>query len=295
MLHNVLPRQLPSVGRERVDAALADRGHRPIAGRRPVGRRVAGAVGRARGRSTRCARGRAPRSISSLAVGPRGRDGYHELDRSSCGSAWPTSWPSRLATAAASDALTVTGLPDCPVEGNLVLRALAAAPCATRSGRSCRRSPPTWTSASRWPPVWAAAVPTPPRPSTARSRLGRRPVARRARRAGARLGADVPFFAHDRAPRSSAGIGERLEPLAASGNPGLPLVTPASASRRPQVFARFDELDPAKPARPSTTCGRPTLPTSPSRRPDLRDANDLWPAAVAVGGRARGCGTSWSA
>ena len=93
------------------------------------------------------------------------------------------------------------------------------------------------------------------------------------------LGADVPFFARDVPAALVEGRGERVAPIAGPAELGVLLVTPPFALSTAAVFARFDDLGAA--ARRSAP-----VEVDPSalveQAATLRDANDLWPAAVAL-------------
>ena len=244
----------------------------------------------------------------TLAVTGRRADGYHELasvflrvglsDRLALDAVAATEM-------APGDRLVVDDDPDCPIEGNLVLRAAAAvrAELARRAG--------TWSPGPRGSGAGSAAP-------ALRFRLRKRiPIgaglaggssdaaaalemsatalglelapAERSRLA-ARLGADAPFFVGGHAAALVTGIGEQLEPLPAPrSDPCLLLVTPAVRLATRDVFAAYDAL----PRRPSSAATLTAELAASLHRgleaaqlaalaTELRDANDLWPAAVAV-------------
>ena len=92
------------------------------------------------------------------------------------------------------------------------------------------------------------------------------------------LGADVPFFARNVDAALVTGRGEQVERLKRNADPGVLLVTPPIAMSTATVFARFDER--AKPVR-----RRPQMPDFvylAEQSASLRDANDLWPAALSL-------------
>ncbi len=62
----------------------------------------------------------------TLSVGPRGGDGFHSLRSIFLRVGLADELTVALADGLGSDVLTVAGLPGCPVDGNLVLRAFAA-------------------------------------------------------------------------------------------------------------------------------------------------------------------------
>jgi len=93
------------------------------------------------------------------------------------------------------------------------------------------------------------------------------------------LGADVPFFASGAAAAVVTGRGEDIEPLPVNGSPGILLVTPPISLSTAAVFARFDELGAGGHRRRASAIDFARLP---GQSADLRDANDLWPAAVSL-------------
>ena len=110
--------------------------------------------------------------------------------------------------------------------------------------------------------------------------------------AAGRVGADVPFFTAGHAAALVSGVGEIVEPLPEAWPPaGLLLVTPADRLATAAVFAAYDRGAP--PAGASTaTAVEPVERLADALRggldgaalamlaADLRDANDLWPAAT---------------
>ncbi len=108
----------------------------------------------------------------------------------------------------------------------------------------------------------------------------------------AQLGADVPFFAAGHRAALVSGVGERIEPLPPpSDGVGILLVTPPITLSTAAVYAAFDSLD-------RSTSGTEEVPdalarsfreglsgrdlASPRWIDRLADANDLWPAVLAV-------------
>ena len=247
---------------------------------------------------------RAPRGQGqpALAVTGRRADGYHEL-----ASVFLRIGLSDRADARrrrrdgdrATDRLLIEGDPDCPVEGNLVLRAAARARRAGPTGRAssgrCRsgwpddpRAPFGCASASRWAAGSAAAAATRRR----RSAGGRGPGASSATlsgwRLGAGLGADVPFFVGGHPAALVTGIGERIAAAAAPrGDPGAAARHAAVRLATADVFAAFDRLPPRsvvrgrRDRRAGASLRRVSTVPAGGLAPELRDANDLWPAAVA--------------
>jgi 4-diphosphocytidyl-2-C-methyl-D-erythritol kinase len=106
-----------------------------------------------------------------------------------------------------------------------------------------------------------------------------------------RLGSDVPFFASALRFALVRGRGESVVSL---GSPSAPLgvltITPAAPLPTPDVFAAlgFIRERPSSPARRATAALADLVATGAdptaivALAPELRDANDLWPAAVKV-------------
>jgi 4-diphosphocytidyl-2-C-methyl-D-erythritol kinase len=187
-----------------------------------------------------------------------------------------------------ADVLTVLDDPDCPVDGNLVLRAAALVreltgaplpplaltlrkdvPVAAGLGGGSSDASAAFALACR---AWGVGVDPPPDV------------------VAARLGADVPFFRSGAGAAEVAGIGASVSPLPApAGGIGLLLVTPRSRLSTARVFDAFDQLEPP---------GDTALHTHQALAAALGDglsgtdlvawsdrlagANDLWPAAAAV-------------
>jgi len=226
-----------------------------------------------------------------LTVTARRPDGFHELrsvflrlelaDEVTLGE-----------TTAAHDTLVVEGDPECPIEGNLTLRAVAgfraaaSVPVPSHAVRLRKRIPMEAGLAGGSSD--AAAV--------LRLLEGRYPGAlddaRRAQVAG-RLGADVPFFMAAVGAGLVSGTGERVEPLPPPIAPlGVLLVRPAVGLATARVFDAWDALHPdadpmdAGPSVVDELAAELRAGASPATLlglvARLRDANDLWPAAVAV-------------
>jgi 4-diphosphocytidyl-2-C-methyl-D-erythritol kinase len=106
----------------------------------------------------------------------------------------------------------------------------------------------------------------------------------------ARLGSDVPFFASGAEAALVSGRGEAVTELPAPlGDIGVLLVTPPWRLSTPAVFAAFDErpqpsgvISEATDALADALVSGVTGEALATRTRDLRDANDLWPAAVAL-------------
>ena len=105
-----------------------------------------------------------------------------------------------------------------------------------------------------------------------------------------RLGADVPFFAGGYGAALVEGVGERVRQLPAPVPPaGVLLVTPATRLATATVFDAFDRLPRTSISatdaveRLARAMGAGLTGEALAMLGDgLRDANDLWPAAVSV-------------
>ena len=198
----------------------------------------------------------------TLSVGPRGADGYHPVEshflRVGLSDELVVAWADQGA-----DTLTITGLPGCPVEGNLVLRAFAAVRRAV--GQDL---PPLAAHLDKRIPMGAglgggssdaaAAIEA----AEVMWSVGLAPQVRA--EIELELGADVPFFARGGESALVSGRGERINQVPApSGVAAVLLVTPPFGLSTAQVYARFDELTPCA----ETTRAEP---------------NDLWPAAASL-------------
>ena len=240
-------------------------------------------------------RGRAPAKINlGLAVTGARPDGYHELTsiflRLDLADTLMVT-PSRPGL---PDTLRISGDPDCPVEDNLVLRALAALRAALPGGAAL---PGLAITLDKRIPMGGGLAGGSTDAATA-LRLAARAWAVPASATelltlGARLGADVPFFVAGHAAALVTGIGERVAPLPAlRARVGVLLVTPGFGMATPAVFGAFDRLG----AHPSGSVRlimslaarwRAGLdgPALAAQAPALRDANDLWPAVTALAPR----------
>jgi len=244
-------------------------------------------------------RAAAPAKVNlTLAVSQRRPDGYHDLstilvrlalaDRLT---ARPTGDAPTLAGGA--DRLGVSGLPAGPAADNLVLRAAAA--LRAHVGRA---QPPLEFRLAKVVPVAAglgggssdaaAALAVASRAwGIALDRASRLRVA-------AMVGSDVPFFALGAAAAWATGRGERLAALPApAGAPACVLAVPREGVATAAVFEAFDRLRPgrgdarerAEAATQRLVSGlRTGLPADElvGRAAELRDANDLWAALVAL-------------
>lgn len=211
----------------------------------------------------------------TLAVGPRGADGYHSIESLILRVGLSDELIVAFAESGA-DTLTVTGLPGCPVEGNLVLRAFGAV-----RRRLGHEMPPLVAHLDKRIPMAAglgggssdaaAAIEA----AEVMWGVGLSPQVRA--EIELELGADVPFFARGGAAARVSGRGESVERVSVPADEiGVLLVTPPFGLSTAQVFARFDELDPP-PIVPSVD-----LATALGDPAALHEANDLWPAAASL-------------
>lgn len=211
----------------------------------------------------------------TLSVGPRVADGYHAIESLIV----RVGLSDELIVAFADrgpDTLTVTGLPGCPVEGNLVLRALG-----TVRRRLGHEMPPLVAQLDKRIPMAAglgggssdaaAAIEA----AEVMWGVGLAPQVRA--EIELELGADVPFFARGGDAARVTGRGESVERLSVPASDiGVLLLTPPFGLSTAHVFARFDELGPPQSA-PSVD-----LATALGDPAALHDANDLWPAAASL-------------
>ena len=214
----------------------------------------------------------------TLSVGPRGRDGYHPLTSAFLRIGLADDLTVAFGDNEGGDVLTVSGLPGCEVDGNLVLRAFAAV--RNVMGQDL---PQLVAHLNKRIPIAAGLGGGSADAATAVDcalqmwGVGLAPDV--LDRVALELGADVPFFANNLDAAVVSGRGEKLEPLTIEGHPGLLLVTPRIAMSTAAVFAEFDRIK-AKPER-----RRPQMPDFAylaEQSASLRDANDLWPAALAL-------------
>lgn len=211
----------------------------------------------------------------TLSVGSRGPDGYHSIESLILRVGLSDELVVAFAESGA-DALTVTGLPGCPVDGNLVLRAFGA----VRRRLGHEMAPLVAHLEKRIPMAAglgggsadaAAAI----QAAEVMWGVGLSPQVRA--EIELELGADVPFFARGGDAARVSGRGENVERLFAPASDfGVLLVTPPFGLNTAQVFARFDELDATK--RPASV----ELAEALANPAALREANDLWPAAASL-------------
>lgn len=214
----------------------------------------------------------------TLRVSPRGRDGFHALESVFLRVGLSDELDLALAQGRDRDALSVSGLPGAPIDGNLVLRAFAltrralGADLPTLVAHLDKRIPVA-AGLGGGSSDAAAAV----RCALQMSGAGLAPDRRAA--VAQELGSDVPFFASRAAVARVRGRGELVEPIEADlGELGLLLVTPPIALSTSAVFAYFDDLD----ERSGYEVPTPDLGDLADSLDSLRDANDLWRAAASL-------------
>lgn len=224
----------------------------------------------------------------TLEVGVRGEDGYHELRSVFLRIGLADSLTVARADAGEPDSLTITGLPGCPVEGNLVLRALdllrrTVDPGLPGLAAALDKQVPMGAGLGGGSSDGAAALAL----AAAEWDIGQSPVQRLA--LALALGSDVPFFATGAAAALVEGRGDRVSSLPApTGEVGLLLAVSSTALSTAEVFARHDDLA-AEPAAHSATDSLATAFERGLSGADLadlaeglRDANDLWHAATSL-------------
>lgn len=224
----------------------------------------------------------------TLAVGPRGADGYHSLRSVFVA----LELADRLTVAPGDgerDTLEIAGLPGCPVEGNLVLRAFdalqaaAAVPLPPLAARLEKRIP-IGAGLGGGSSDGASALAL----AAAGWGIGISPAERA--RLALTLGSDVPFFVAGHGAALVEGRGEKITPLPdLAGDGGIVLCLGSEQLATAAVYRRFDELAGSDGAAGEATdalaaalragLGSAGLAAQAER---LRDANDLWPAAASL-------------
>ena len=196
----------------------------------------------------------------TLAVGERGRDGYHPITSTFLRIGLADELIVAFGNHEGADVLTVSGLPGAASDGNLVLRAFAAVRRALGQDM-----PPVVAHLDKRIPVGAGlgggSADAASAVDCALQMWGAGLSPQRLAEVALELGADVPFFAHNVDAALVSGRGEHVHPVAVPDDTALLLVTPPIAISTADVYARFDEI------------GAPSDPD---------EANDLWPAAVSV-------------
>jgi 4-diphosphocytidyl-2-C-methyl-D-erythritol kinase len=192
-----------------------------------------------------------------------------------------------------SDALIVAGDPDCPAEGNLALRAAAAFRAHARGSevgpldiRLHKRIPMEAGLGGGSSDAAAVLRLLAHRHEGALADEQRVPLARS-------LGADVPFFLDAAGAALVSGVGEAIEPLPPPiESVGVLLARPRVGLSTGRVFGAWDALHDDGSDRDTRPAAIDLLATelragaTPATivglAPMLRDANDLWSAAVVV-------------
>lgn len=234
---------------------------------------------------------RAPAKVNlGLAITGRRPDGYHELRSVFLRIGLSDRLEATVAKGAAADRLTVIGDDDCPVDGNIVLRALRLLRESVPAGAELpalelhlEKRVPTAAGLGGGSSDGAAAL-------GLAANLWSIDLADHERnRLAALLGADVPFFAGSHPAALVTGVGNHLEPLPpVAGELCVLLVTPVERLSTAEVFAAFDRLGASSSSgyvvdELALTFQRgldaPGLAAFADR---LHDANDLWPAAVSL-------------
>ena len=228
-----------------------------------------------------------------LAVTGRRADGYHELRSvflriglcDSLGAERILEGP---------DALTVRGDPECPIDGNLVLKAAAAVRSAAPPPPLDDRPVP-WLSFTldKHIPLRAGLGGGSSDAAAALDLVENlTPLHMRAEARSAvalALGADVPFFVSGHAAALVEGVGERLQELrAVRGGFGLLLLVPPISLATRNVFAAYDALGRQPDPEVARTVEGLAMemrtgidgPRLADWATELRDANQLWPAAA---------------
>jgi 4-diphosphocytidyl-2-C-methyl-D-erythritol kinase len=232
---------------------------------------------------------RAKLNLGLAVVGVR-PDGYHELRSVFLRIGLSDRLEARLVPAGFADTLAIRGDPECPVDGNLVLRATAR----LRSALAADLPPIAFRLHKAIPMDAGLAGGSADAAATIQVAadawgVGIEPDVGNA--VAAELGADVPFFASDLPAALVGGVGDVVEPLPGVRGLGVLLVSPLIRLGTRRVFATFDALPPAGRADETRSvverlavalrAGIDGTALAGWSQP-LRDANDLWPAAVAL-------------
>ncbi|HUG55338.1 MAG TPA: 4-(cytidine 5'-diphospho)-2-C-methyl-D-erythritol kinase [Vicinamibacteria bacterium] len=234
-------------------------------------------------------RAAAPAKVNlALAVTGRRADGFHTLRSVFLRLGLHDDLEVRLqADSQAEDDLVVSGAPDCPVADNLVLRAAeslreVADERLPGLAFALHKRIPVAAGLAGGSSDAAAAL------DLAAEAWGLRLHPATRLQVALRLGADVPFFASGHPAAFVAGIGEGLEALAPPHPPaGILLVTPPRRLATASVFRALDggarrERTAAAHVEELVARLRGGLDGEglAALAADLREANDLWPAAA---------------
>jgi 4-diphosphocytidyl-2-C-methyl-D-erythritol kinase len=234
---------------------------------------------------------RAPAKLNiGLAITGRRPDGYHELRSIFLRISLADELRVRVDDDEDADLLAIEGDPACPVVDNLVLRAVALA----RATLAPAAAPLQFQLTKRIPMGGGLGGGSSDAAAALRVALQAwRLAPNRAALDGlaARLGADVPFFLQHKPAALVTGVGERLEPL-----PGVPadlgvlLFVPHESVGTAAAFDAFDRGIRPSPLTPASTIDELAAGlrrgTTSGEFAEwgglLRDANDLWPAALSL-------------
>jgi 4-diphosphocytidyl-2-C-methyl-D-erythritol kinase len=233
----------------------------------------------------------APAKINlGLAITGTRADGHHELRSVFLRIGLTDTLGARLAPEGGADSLRIDGDDECPVDGNIVLRAAALLrawsghdlaaidfslekriPMAAGLGGGSSDAAAALDLAAH---LWSLSL----------------PLAERLQLA-AELGADVPFFATQVDAALVGGIGDVLLRLPGPrGGAGILLVTPSLRLSTAEVFEKYETLvsgDETHSTHAVEDLARALTegldgPGLEAHAHRLRGANDLWPAALAL-------------
>jgi 4-diphosphocytidyl-2-C-methyl-D-erythritol kinase len=236
--------------------------------------------------------GLAPAKLNlGLAITGRREDGYHELRSVFLRIGLWDRLQAAILPGAAADRLTVVGDSDCPVEGNIVLRAVEMLRQAVGTSLPTfelhlEKAVPIGAGLGGGSSDAAAAL------DLCVALSGIEPGLIPMERIRRELGADVSFFAAGTPAALVSGIGERVRSLpGVRGDAGVLLASPASKLATADVYAEYDRLGPqAAPGDAEAVVDE--LAGALEEGLDgagiasfahrLRDANDLWPAAASL-------------
>jgi 4-diphosphocytidyl-2-C-methyl-D-erythritol kinase len=225
----------------------------------------------------------------TLEVVGRRPDGFHDVrsvflrvalaDRLSVAAGW----------ASDDDQLTVSGLPGCPIEGNLVLQAFdllreAVDPRLPALRAELHKAIPLGGGLGGGSSDGAAAI------DLAAAAWGVGLAAGERAELAVALGSDVPFFVAGGQAALIEGRGESVTPLGAiEGGAGVLLAASSAELSTARVFARYDEMEPHARRGPNSSdrmaeafSGGMTGAALTDMAREMTDANDLWLAAASL-------------
>jgi 4-diphosphocytidyl-2-C-methyl-D-erythritol kinase len=224
----------------------------------------------------------------TLEVGPRREDGYHDLRTVMLRLGLADRLTARLADEGKVDRLAVVGFVECPVEGNLVLRAMDVLRERLPDGLpvlefGLEKRIPLGRGLGGGSSDAAATM------DLAMGCWGTELSDGERLAAAGRIGSDVFFFARGVPSALVEGRGEHVAPMPEiAGGAGVLLALPPYELNTGEAYARHDEMGSAAAERGVTTELVDALASGldgaalAEWAPRLRDANDLWPAAVAA-------------